>query len=219
MTTRDRILDAAARVMRDQGLAKATTKEIARAAALSEAALYKHFRGKDDLFLHVLHERLPPFVGLLKALPERSGTQTVEANLAEIAGLALRFYSETAPLAASLFSEPELLARHREALLAGRNGPHRAHDYVAGYLADEQSLGRLAETVDVRAVAALLLGACFERAFLRAYLGPSVLEGSDEEFVASIARTLATPPRPAPRDDARRHRRAGSRAPGDRTAG
>lgn len=190
MTTRERILDAAAKVMLDQGMAKATTKEIARAAGLSEAALYKHFRGKDDLFLHVLHERLPPFVDLLKDLPQRVGRQTVEANLAEVARLALRFYAQTVPLAASLFSEPALLARHREALLASGGGPHRGLASVAWYLGAEQAHGRVAAAVDVRAVAALLLGACFDRAFLRAYVGPSVLEGSDDEFAASITRTL-----------------------------
>lgn len=190
MTTRDRIIDAAAEVMRAQGLAKATTKEIARAAGLSEAALYKHFAGKDDLFLHVLHERLPPFIGLLKDLPQRVGRGTVEGNLAELARLALRFYGETAPLSASLFSEPELLDRHREALLEGGKGPQRGLDLVAGYLRDERALGRVGPTADVDAVAALLLGACFERAFLRAYLGPSVLTNDDDGFAASIAGAL-----------------------------
>ena len=42
-STRDRMLDAAYTVMRTRGLARATTKEIAREAGFSEAALYKHF--------------------------------------------------------------------------------------------------------------------------------------------------------------------------------
>ena len=37
--------------MRTIGLARATTKEIARAADCSEAALYKHFTGKEELFV------------------------------------------------------------------------------------------------------------------------------------------------------------------------
>ncbi|MGH3995405.1 MAG: helix-turn-helix domain-containing protein, partial [Pseudonocardiaceae bacterium] len=37
MSTRDRILDGAAEVMRTRGLANTTTKEIAKAAGLSEA--------------------------------------------------------------------------------------------------------------------------------------------------------------------------------------
>ena len=41
MSTRDRMLDAAAHVMHTRGLSRATTKEIAKAAGYSEAALYK----------------------------------------------------------------------------------------------------------------------------------------------------------------------------------
>ena len=66
--TRDRILDAAAHVMRTRGFARTTTKEIARAAGYSEATLYKHFQDKTDLFLAVLKERLPSLGGTLGAL-------------------------------------------------------------------------------------------------------------------------------------------------------
>lgn len=58
--TRVRLLDAAHHLMLTVGLARATTKEIARAAGCSEAALYKHFASKEELFIQVLTERLPP---------------------------------------------------------------------------------------------------------------------------------------------------------------
>src|ERR1700760_4013925 len=66
--TRDRILDAAAHVMRTRGFARTTPKEIARAAGYSEATLYKHFTDKTDLFLAVLKERLPSLGSTLGAL-------------------------------------------------------------------------------------------------------------------------------------------------------
>ena len=50
LTTRDHILDAAAHVMHTLGMARTTTKEIAQAAGLSEAALYRHFADKAELF-------------------------------------------------------------------------------------------------------------------------------------------------------------------------
>jgi len=58
MSARDTILDAAAQVMREKGLARATTKEIARTAGYSEALLYKHFADKQEIYLAVLHERI-----------------------------------------------------------------------------------------------------------------------------------------------------------------
>ncbi len=56
---RERILDAAHELMLTVGLARTTTKEIAKGADCSEAALYKHFASKEELFIRVLSERLP----------------------------------------------------------------------------------------------------------------------------------------------------------------
>src|SRR4051794_35766882 len=110
MGTRDVILDAAAEVMRTRGLARATTKEIARAAGFSEATLYKHFHDKAEIFLGVLRERIPQFLPASGRLAERAGRETVAANLTEIATLALAFYHESFPMSASIFSEPDILA-------------------------------------------------------------------------------------------------------------
>jgi AcrR family transcriptional regulator len=83
--TRERIVTAAAEVMGTLGLARATTKEIARAAGYSEATLYKHFGDKTELFMAVLSERLPPFIELIKRLPDQAGQGEVAARLVELA--------------------------------------------------------------------------------------------------------------------------------------
>ncbi|GAA2347323.1 hypothetical protein GCM10009854_25480 [Saccharopolyspora halophila] len=124
MSTRDRMLDAAARVMRTRGLARAATKEIAKGAGFSEAALYKHFQDKTDLFLGVLPERAPnDLMTLLTALPDRAGTGELRRNLVEVTAVATGFYADTFPIAASLFSEPSLLEAHRNALRERDAGP------------------------------------------------------------------------------------------------
>lgn len=69
---RIRLLDAAHELMLTVGLARTTTKEIAKAAGCSEAALYKYFASKEELFIRVLEERLPtlgPLLGRLTAEP------------------------------------------------------------------------------------------------------------------------------------------------------
>ncbi|MEU4802549.1 TetR/AcrR family transcriptional regulator [Actinosynnema sp. NPDC023587] len=165
MTTRDRILDAAAHVMRTKGLARATTKEIAKAAELSEAALYKHFQDKTGLFLAVLKERVPSDLGALLA-ELRAGEGDVRENLERVARTALGFYTETFPIAASVFSEPTLLAAHRDVLRHRGTGPHLLVEALAGYLAAEREIGRLPASADPRAAAGLLLGACQYAVFL-----------------------------------------------------
>lgn len=189
--TRERILDAAAAVMSSHGLARTTTKEIARAAGYSEALLYRHFEGKEEIFLRVLHERLPGLVELAARLPQRAGSGTVESNLAEVAHQALFFYLRSMPIAASVFSTPDLLERHREWLRAAGEGPQRPNEQVAEYLRAEQRLGRIAPTAHPETGAALLLGACFQRAFLANFLGEDTEPGRwSDEFTRAAAHAV-----------------------------
>ncbi|PXY23507.1 TetR/AcrR family transcriptional regulator [Prauserella sp. PE36] len=171
MGTREDIIAAAARIMRDEGYARATTKEIARAAGYSEAALYKHFHDKTEIFLTVLIERLPGLVPLLAGLPERVGERAVRDNLVDVARTAIEFYAESFPVSASVFSSRQLLAAHRERLreVAPGSGPGRPLTELAAYLRAERDSGRVPAAVDPDAAAALLLGACFQQAFLLAF--------------------------------------------------
>jgi TetR/AcrR family fatty acid metabolism transcriptional regulator len=52
-STRDRIINSAKRLFAEQGYQKTTVMDISRQAGLSEAALYDHFRGKEDLLLTI----------------------------------------------------------------------------------------------------------------------------------------------------------------------
>lgn len=187
--TRLRILDAAEQLMRTSGLVRTTTKEIARAADCSEAALYKHFVSKEELFVAVLSERLPPLGPLLAELTADPGDRSTEQCLTEIARLATLFYEASAPIGASLFADPALMQRHIEGLRALDRGPHVPLRALAGYLRSEQAHGRIAAGADPDAAAALLLGACFQRALLAPFLDGAAVEPM-EDFAAGLARTL-----------------------------
>jgi AcrR family transcriptional regulator len=185
------MLDAAAHVMRTRGLARATTKEIAKAAGYSEAALYKHFRDKTDLFLAVLTERMPSTLGsVLTDLNRRVGQGSVRETLEEVARAALSFYELGFPMAASLYAEPDLLTAHRAALRERDAGPHHVNDALAGYLAAEQGLGRIQPDADPQAAAALLLGACLQHAFLSGFTGESADKVPAGRAAATLVHTL-----------------------------
>ena len=51
--TRGRIIDSARTLFAEQGYQKTTVMDISRQAGLSEAALYDHFQGKEDLLLAI----------------------------------------------------------------------------------------------------------------------------------------------------------------------
>ena len=184
---RVRILDAAHELMLTLGLARTTTKEIARAAGCSEAALYKNFASKEELFIRVLHERLPRLTPLLRSLAAEPGRRTLEENLTEIARQAALFYDQSFPIAASLYAETQLKRRHDEAMRQMGSGPHMPIEELTAYLRAERDLGRIAPDADPFAAASLLLGACAQRAFAydAADTRPPV-----EEFAARLARTL-----------------------------
>ncbi|MGP4008687.1 TetR/AcrR family transcriptional regulator [Streptomyces sp. 4N124] len=186
---RVRILDAAHELMLTVGLARATTKEIAKAAGCSEAALYKHFASKEDLFIRVLAERLPRLGPLLTSLAAEPGRHTLEENLTEIARQAALFYEQSFPIAASLYAETQLKRRHDDAMRQMGMGPHKPIEGLDAYLRAEQDAGRIRADADTFAAASLLLGACAQRAF--AYdATPEGVRPPLDDFARRLARTL-----------------------------
>ncbi|MFI1734834.1 TetR/AcrR family transcriptional regulator [Streptomyces acidicola] len=186
---RIRILDAAHELMLTVGLARTTTKEIARAAGCSEAALYKYFASKEELFIHVLQERLPRLGPLLDRLTAEPEQRTVEENLTEIVRQAALFYEQSFPIAASLYAETQLKRRHEESMRKMGVGPHMPIRGLDAYLRAEQRAGRIHPDADTFAAASLLLGACAQRAF--AY--DATEEGAPpplDTFAPALARTL-----------------------------
>ncbi|MFJ8084965.1 AcrR family transcriptional regulator [Streptomyces sp. SAI-170] len=183
-----RILDAAHELMLTVGLARTTTKEIARAAGCSEAALYKHFDSKEELFIRVLTERLPRLNPLLHSLAAAPGRGTLEDNLTEIARQAALFYEQSFPIAASLYAETQLKRRHDDAMRRMGMGPHLPIESLDAYLRAERTQGRLRADADTFAAASLLLGACAQRAF--AYDADEEARPPVDEFAARLARTL-----------------------------
>ncbi|MFM9369302.1 TetR/AcrR family transcriptional regulator [Streptomyces sp. Da 82-17] len=191
---RERILDAAHQLMRTIGLARTTTKEIAKAAGCSEAALYKHFASKEELFVGVLKERLPQLAPLIHRLAEDPGERSLEENLVEITHAAARFYDESFPIAASLYAETRLRDRHVAAMRDMGTGPHMPIMGLDDYLRAEQRAGRIAAGVDTFAAASLLLGACAQRAFAYDEDGPQPpppVQGFAEALVRTLLRGIA----------------------------
>ncbi|WP_156761425.1 TetR/AcrR family transcriptional regulator [Microbacterium karelineae] len=167
MNTRDRIVGAAADVMTEKGVAAATTREIARAAGCSEALLYKHFASKQELFVAVLNERMPPLPDPLDLV----GAGSVEENLRTLLSALVSFYVESFPMAASIFGSPSLRDAHRESMAEMGAGPEGPALLVRAYLDAEVASTRISSAVDTRSLARALTGAALFEAFQAAYAG------------------------------------------------
>lgn len=193
--TRQMILDGAKKVVREKGLAGATTREITREVGCAEGTLYVHFGDRVELFLAMLRQSLPPMTEPLRELEYLAGRGTVRANLEKVAGGALAFMGEVVPLVASLFAEPELLRAHREELRRRNEGPHLSMMAVEKYIRAEQRLGRIERRVNPKAIYALLYGACMHRVFISHFLGQPI-GPSDEVFVKQIVAAMVNGLRP-----------------------
>jgi AcrR family transcriptional regulator len=184
---RERILDAAAEVMRTRGLANATTKAIAAAAGYSEAMLYKHFADKQELFLLVLKERLPA----IRPPVAQAGTGDLAVNLAAVIESMMNYFAELFPMTVSIFSAPELLAQHREGVMRhGGVGPTGPIRMVTRYLDEERRAGRIRADADLESVARLLAGVAFQQGFLAAFNGRTSVDGAAELATSAVAAVL-----------------------------
>lgn len=200
--TRTRILEAAERVVRERGLARATTKEIARAAGCSEAALYKHYKDKADLVIAMIMtivSRPGALCRHLAELPARAETQSLEEMVTGLARCAIGDYTQAMGVCSAMFAEPELLDQYRRRLIELGVGPRIPLREFADFLRAEQAAGRVNRNADPDAASALLLGACFYRAFLDSLLGDGA-EGVPEFIrttVGGLLPMLAPAPQPS----------------------
>ena len=201
MSTRERLIDAAAAIIRDRGIKAVTTKDVAQEAGFAEATIYRHFQDKTDLLLHALSERMPGhFLAVLRDLPQRVGRGEVAEHLLELATASVAFFVQNAPFTAALAADPALAASHYARLRELGFGPEAAQSALETYLQDEQRLGRVHPAIDPAAAANLLFGVCFNYAHAGYVFSASPAGLSQERFVRETVRAIMTglAPRPSP---------------------
>lgn len=162
--TRERLIAATTRLMCERGLARTSTRDIARAAGVAEGALYHHFADKAELLLAVIQAGMGEFKQVVDSLALQVGRRSLRANLEQVARAALEFHLRVAPMVCSLYSDRTLLLRVRQILERQKLGPGESGAALAAYLEAEQRLGRVAPGANARAAAELLLAGCFQAA-------------------------------------------------------
>jgi AcrR family transcriptional regulator len=166
---RRRIVEAADRVWRRDGLVNTSAKQIATEADMSVGNLYNHFSDKVELLTAVIVEVHPTLVQTIELL--LPGSATVREQLRGVLSTALGYYEDVVPLTASVFADPELMGKWQAHLAETDLGPHRPQARLAAYLAEEQRRGRISATANTDVAALVLLGSCAELARLNAVSG------------------------------------------------
>lgn len=155
---REHLIDAAERLLGHAPISAITTREIARAAGVSDGVLYNYFADKDELMLAALVRQYRSLTERFHAQLPKAGTGTLEENLATLAGSLFELATDVLPMIAGLVSDPPLLHRLFEAMHREPFGPQQLGEPLARYLREEQRLGRVSPNVDPEAVSWLLLG-------------------------------------------------------------
>lgn len=169
--TREMIIEAAIRVVRDKGLAGATTRAIVQSVPCAEGTLYLYFRHRADLILAAIEEVASTWAQQLQALPELVGKGSVVNNLILVLDQAARFQEEALPLFSGIVSDPPLLKTQQVTMRKAGKGPHLSQKAIAQYLEAEKRVGRVPPDLDSELTASLLLRSSFGRIFEERFSG------------------------------------------------
>lgn len=180
---REAILRATLELLPDRGIAKLTTREIARHAGVSEASVYYHFTDRAGLLQAVFEEGMQPLALLTQ--PPDPGLDRGEV-LEHAARTLDRFFVQVLPIVIAAQSDPELQAKLTAYINERDLGPHKGVTAIGGYLLGQQAAGRLDADVDVEAVALMLIGTCFIRVAERLLMGQAGRLPSLERVVAAL---------------------------------
>jgi AcrR family transcriptional regulator len=162
---REAILAAALQLLRERGIARVTSREVAALAGVSEASVFYHYKDRAGLLQAVFEQGLEP----LQTLASQGGLAGAGLHdvLTRYAHTLDRFLDQALPVMAAAQSDTAL----RDAMAAYMTeqdlGPHRGVAALGEYLAAEQAAGRVRAGVEPRAVAMLFVGACYTRAAQR----------------------------------------------------
>ncbi|HET9074360.1 MAG TPA: TetR/AcrR family transcriptional regulator, partial [Solirubrobacteraceae bacterium] len=166
---REAILDAALELLREEGVAKLTSREVAARAGVSDASVYYHFGDRPGLLLAVFAHGVPPLDFLVGEPDPEDLLELPELVDVALASLG-RFFADLLPMMTAAQSDADLgraMARHIEVTDAG---PHKGVQALAGYLRREQAAGRVGADVDPEAAALLIIDTAFSRAARRLML-------------------------------------------------
>lgn len=154
---RGQLFDAAERVLLRDGAGALTSRSVTAEAGVAKGVLHRHFADFDAFLAELTLDRVAQVAALAAALRDAAGTGTVAGNLA--AALSEVLTPAVLALIRLVIARDELRARLRAATGSRMPLVSESMALVAGYLAAERGLGRIASSADIGALAPALIGA------------------------------------------------------------
>lgn len=157
--TRERIEQTAMGLFVAKGVAETTIRDIAQGAGIAEGALYRHYRGKDELILDLFARHYATFARQLDAL--QAAQAHTRDKLAAMIGECCRVFDEDPVLFRFLL----LVQHHSLHRVEGSDSPV---EVVRAVLAEGMAHGELLRG-DPDLAAALVMGVIIQPATFKTY--------------------------------------------------
>src|SRR5215469_3776941 len=191
---RQRILDAALRLIQERGIGRVTTREIALAAGAAEGSLFKNFGDKMGLLTALLSYELPENQAWRAvAIEAPPGHGDLVAGLVLFMERAIDYYAATLPITAGSLADRELLRRHQALNRERGSGPQLALEASVYCLRGWQDAGYLDRSADLYAMAVALCGGALICAYIEQLAGPGQIRGGRDGLIHSLIDTVAGP--------------------------
>jgi AcrR family transcriptional regulator len=155
----DRVLTATFELLRDKGVARLTTKDIAERAGVAEGSIFYHYKDRPGLLVAVYTRALRSMRDARARITAATGRDTLAATLVEIE----RYLEQALIVLYNAQADTALHAAVRDYAAANDIGPHHGVEIVGGLLADLRDAGEVRADADLDAVAFLLVSSCLAR--------------------------------------------------------
>ncbi|WP_333777693.1 TetR family transcriptional regulator [Streptomyces sp. IBSBF 3136] len=152
---RERLFEAAERVVARDGAAALTSRAVTAEAGCAKGVLHTHFAGLDEFVAELVLDRFTRIAALAADLPAEAGSGLVTGNLVDLATAVLGLDPGVVGLAVT---RPAAAQRVREAWATGAPGFDAIQASIEAYLRAEQRLKRAADSLDAGSVALALVG-------------------------------------------------------------
>ncbi|MFI9008678.1 TetR/AcrR family transcriptional regulator [Actinosynnema sp. NPDC053489] len=189
---REAILAATEAILAEAGVARLSTREIARRAAVAESSIFYHFTDRLGLLQAVVRLHLPRYHEVAAEVGRSAGGGSLRDNLVRLLDALDAYYRRITPILAAVQADGDLRARFAERGADGAVGPQRALLPVVDYLAEERRLGRVRADLDLEPAALVIVATAYQRAVFH-HLGAPGGPADTGRVVDTLLPALATP--------------------------
>lgn len=184
---REEILKATHELLRERGMAKLTTREVAARAGVSEGSVFYHFEDRFGLLRAVFERSIGPLH--LEEVQHGSDLRQVVTTMSESIEA---FLTGSLDVLIAAQSDAELRDSLHAYMLENDFGPHRGIAGIGAYLAGQQEAGLVRADVDPKVVASMIVNDAFQRSSVPKLVGNRKGIQPRTAFIDSLL-TMITP--------------------------